>query len=211
MSQVGATCGYYCWCMICGVKVGRLGFADINEWESVAQTPGKWKEASLLIEGPAWGDWDDGPKSMTIPDETIKFYPADVGWQRLDVSRVSDRKHITIQIEQDDEANENHGTDTNSRWYFVIHSACHDIAARVMHKSQRASIRSVGDLWMTLDRRCRYTQFLSHYNCSPQLPIIPFHRPGGPVEFGLEGYCIPKRVYDEPHGYEFAPQIVQWV
>lgn len=211
MRDVGETCAFYCWCMICGVKVGRDQFRDVSEWESAARTPGRWTAASLLIQGPAWGFWDSGPKSMIIPNEAVKFYPADVGWQRLDVSRVSDDKRIFIQVEEDDEANDNHGTDANSRWYFVIHSACHDIATKVMHKSQRASIRSVGDLWMTLDRRCQYTHFLSRSMGSPQLPIIPFHRPGEPVKFGLEGYCIPRRVYREPHGYPFAPHIIQWV
>lgn len=200
--------------MICGVKVGGRYYWKLHEWESAAQTPGKWTEVGLLLEGPAWEIERPGPPSMTIPDETVKRYPAAISWDRLEVTRICDKKEIFIQQEQDEVANDNKRLGTLARWSFVVHSACHDIANRVMRTSPIASIRTIGDLYMTLDRRLAHQKSLRDRRTLttwPVLPIIPVHRSGRPTEYGIAGYHIPLTTYLDYMGRNIPESVTQWV
>jgi len=52
-----------------------------------------------------------------------------------------------------------------------------------------SKIRSLGDLWMTLERRCRKAL---PYGWSPEfcIPAIPNNRPREPIELGLGRYYV---------------------
>ncbi|KAF5695222.1 hypothetical protein FDENT_526 [Fusarium denticulatum] len=76
-----------------------------------------------------------------------------------------------------------------------LHTACEDLANRVMKKSYKASLRSIGDLWLTLERRsaCRKYWLYGHgYPTSgirETLPSLPFsvglrrYIPSGSIEY----------------------------
>jgi hypothetical protein len=84
------------------------------------------------------------------------------------------------------------------RTYLGIHSACEDIANRVMRtpRPEKAGIRVLGDLWMTLERRKQKSNW--EYNAKvPFLSAIPSQIPGDSVFLELYNYCIPRECIHE--------------
>jgi hypothetical protein len=77
--------------------------------------------------------------------------------------------------------------------YLGLHAACEDLANRVIENSYKASSRSVGDLWLTLERRCtshKHTDFPFRRF----IPGIPESLPGQPFSIGLGRYFVPSHI-----------------
>ncbi|KAF5609661.1 uncharacterized protein FSUBG_3868 [Fusarium subglutinans] len=76
--------------------------------------------------------------------------------------------------------------------YVGIHSACEDLANRVMRTSLCLKVNSIGDLWFTLERRC--ARVVNQDPCKAGMhftPPIPNSQPGQPFSVGFERYYIP--------------------
>lgn len=72
---------------------------------------------------------------MTIPDETITLQRACASWHRIEVYTVPQYEEVYIQSETDAAEEENKGTNADSRWCFLIHSACEEIARKGMKEA----------------------------------------------------------------------------
>lgn len=85
------------------------------------------------------------------------------------------------------------------RVYLPVHAACYAMARKAM-AAPGSSITSLGDLWITLERRCK--EAIS-YEQTPEfcIPAIPNNRPGEPIELGLRRYYIPSQVMCPPISY----------
>ncbi|KAL6913871.1 hypothetical protein FSST1_011631 [Fusarium sambucinum] len=89
-------------------------------------------------------------------------------------------------------------TDTNKntlpdydgpRWYLCLHAACETLARKATN-TPASEIKTVADLWMTLDRRC--VKAPDEGTLVPLcLPHVPNNKPGEPIELGAERYHIP--------------------
>lgn len=74
-----------------------------------------------------------------------------------------------------------------------LHAACEDLANRVMKKSYKARLRSVGDLWLTLERRCARHMYWNRVSNSHFTPRVPENKPGLPFSVSLGRYFVPSR------------------
>lgn len=205
-----AYCIDYAMCTICGSKVGGpselKGRSAHHHWDHR-----DWMARGLLLSGPHWWYFRGGPKSMTIPDETVTLERACARWHRMEVYKMLQQEKVFIQCEDDVDGEENRGTDADSRWYLLVHSSCEEIARRVIETSRQASIRSIGDLWMTLDQRCAKSWGNPNYSIGTALlPEVPINRPGEPLKLGLCGYYIPEKALPGEDTNVFEPT-AQWV
>ncbi|KAF4473015.1 hypothetical protein FALBO_106 [Fusarium albosuccineum] len=170
-------------CMICAVQLW--------EWSpdhDQSPNPYKWREAHVLLSGPTWPCDEKGPQSMTIPDTSVTIRNARV----FDHGRatLATGLSVSLQLENLPEQHQNHDPANGHRWYLAIHSACEAMARGAM-RAPCSKIRTMGDLWMTIDRRCVKTA--DDDNLLPlYLPKVPENRPGEPIELGLGRYYIPR-------------------
>ena len=88
-------------------------------------------------------------------------------------------------------------------YFIVLHAPCLRIAKLAMQLSHIAHVRTVGDLWLTLERRTENVMQLKKAQRPLPVPLIPAipedppqSRPvTGPVKLGLSRYFVdPKRV-----------------
>lgn len=111
-------------------------------------------------------------------------------------------------------------------YFIVLHAPCLRIAKLAMRLSHIAHVRTVGDLWLTLERRTENVMQLKNAQRPlpvPFIPAIPEDPPQsrpvtGPVKLGLGRYFVdPKRVLgavddddwdEEVHG---PPLTDRWV
>ena len=143
--------------------------------------PFKWREDHILLHGRTWPRWAKGPRSMSIPDENVTVHKA----------HVTPCKYATISsgpeflIQQQPEVD-------SPWWYLPVHAACYTMARKAM-VAPGSKMTSLGDRWMTLERRCQQTMpgGLPGWLC---LPRVPNNRPGEPIELGLGRYYTPPKV-----------------
>ena len=141
-----------------------------------------------------------------VPAEDITRGVAQAGWYPANITLVGSNRRAVLQLEKLPEEGEEYDPKTY-RWNLAVHSACEEIASRVMQTSREASIRSIGDLWITLERRCvgRTDGGVISY-----LPTIPSNRPGEPLELGLDRYYIPSGAIPGDH-VDYDDNIEEWV
>lgn len=200
-----AACIQTAMCTICGTKVG----GDYEGWKSyVNWNPQCWMSMGILMSGPHWWLFREAPVSIEIPDETVICERAYAVFERLEVYKVDQDNQVLIQCEVDANEDEHYGTDADCQWYLLVHSACLEIAKKVMQTSLRASIRGMGDLWMTLDQRCSKSWSTPGlHNDFPLLPLVPISRQGNLIKLGLGGYYISEyAMNDDPEA-----SIGEWV
>ncbi|KAH7125071.1 hypothetical protein B0J13DRAFT_599002 [Dactylonectria estremocensis] len=190
MAEVGQSV-----CMICGVSLSESSPPyKPQEQDPPGWSPYKWRESHAVITGPTWSWEEKGPKSMTVPDELVSVFRARVYNRGQSVSPSG--LPIGMQLENLPEQHENHDPADGKRWYLPIHSACETMAGRAMQAPQ-SRIRSIGDLWMTLDRRCVKTAW-DETVLTPYLPKLPDSQRGEPIKLGLRRYYIPSNaIYAE--------------
>lgn len=113
----------------------------------------------------------------------------------MEVYTIPQREEVYIQCEFDAVGEENKGTNADSRWNLLIHSACEEIARKVMESSREAFIRSIGDPWMTLDQRCAKSWGEPDYSFGAALlPQTPVNQPGELLRLGLGAYYVSEEV-----------------
>jgi hypothetical protein len=117
---------------------------------------------------------------MSIPDENVTVHEAHV--TPCKYATISTGPKIIIQ-QQPGAA--------RPWWYLPVHAACYAMARKAM-AAPGSKITSLGDLWMTLERRCQKTMFPGRprWLC---LPCVPNNRPGEPIELGFGRYYTPPK------------------
>ncbi|KAF5012301.1 hypothetical protein FDECE_1682 [Fusarium decemcellulare] len=132
------------------------------------------------------------PTTLILPDDDVTRCFATASSRSRHVQLEPDGERVAIQETiylEGDEIPE-HGR-YRQRIYLGIHSACEEIAYKVM-RAERARIRSLGDLWMTLERRSQNSQYQPYRRVkAPFLPFIPCQMPGDKVYLELYNYYIP--------------------
>ncbi|KAH7140183.1 hypothetical protein B0J13DRAFT_557328 [Dactylonectria estremocensis] len=182
-----ATSNEFSFCTICGMMLEtgffeqRLNGVDDSDWLS----------NTTALSGPHWGYLEERPKAIRITDEAITRYVAVARCSTRTLQLLPSGRIVQPQNGYDLDEPYNYDPVAPQEWFFGIHAACEEIANRVMQTSRKTHIRSIGDLWMTLDRRCTKT-FLKHSSATSNfLPFAPENQPGEPPRVGLGRYYIP--------------------
>ncbi|KAM0554929.1 hypothetical protein ACHAPJ_006665 [Fusarium lateritium] len=164
-------------CTICGLMLGGHG---------------QWLGKVLALAGPHWPDRQQTPRSLKVKDEEVIRYDAQAAWTPAKYYLLPDRNEVALQSEYDaDRRPDDPDHVTTAKMYIGIHAACEDIAKRVMKTSPNAQIRSIGDLWLSLERRCaRYTSENPTRDRN-FVPPIPKSQPGEPLSLGMDRYYVP--------------------
>ncbi|KAM5356755.1 hypothetical protein ACJ41O_003401 [Fusarium nematophilum] len=178
-------------CTICGVHI----YCRIFPWDGVTGPrvwdPEIWLQNAIALQGPRQLADNDRPRE--ILDESITRHAAtgppchEGGCLTL----LPSERNVMPQQEsylydEDDE----YGHPKGQRWYFGVHGACDDIASRLIQTSPTARVRSVRDLWITLDRRCIETAKRRSFLWGV-LPWIPAKTENGTIGRSTATYYIP--------------------
>ncbi|KAF4470243.1 hypothetical protein FALBO_2852 [Fusarium albosuccineum] len=178
-------------CLICGIRLyppraDKRKIVGPRQWEQKA-----WRHLAIAISGPTWSRFDKAPTTLDLPDEDITRCFATSSRSR-DVHLQPSGECVTIQqtiLLMGDQIPQ-HGR-YRHRTYFGIHSACEDIANKVM-RTGNARVRSIGDLWVTLERRSQKSEWSPVFLTKPPfLPALPCQVPGHKVFLELYNYYIP--------------------
>ncbi|KAF4336272.1 hypothetical protein FBEOM_9876 [Fusarium beomiforme] len=164
-------------CTICGIVLG-----DVEDW----------KDNVVALAGPHWPEFSESPPSRKVSSEEVARYNAEANTHRGSLVLLPDNQEVRPQTDYD----VNEESDDHSQWvgkmYVGIHAACENLAHRVMRFSFNAKIRSTGDLWLTLERRCaRVINKDSGKSGMHFTPPIPKSKPGEPFTVGFERYYVP--------------------
>ncbi|KAF9772485.1 hypothetical protein IL306_009809, partial [Fusarium sp. DS 682] len=164
-------------CTICGIVLG-----DAEDW----------KDDIVALAGPHWPNLCESPPSLQVADEEVIRYNAEAYMCPGSLLLLPDKQDVCPQTAYD----VNQESDDPSQWmgkmYVGIHAGCEELANRVMRASLNAKIRSIGDLWLTLERRCARV-----INEDPSkagmhfTPPIPKSEPGQLFSVGFERYYVP--------------------
>lgn len=181
-------------CTICGVKLGHTSL------ESEDITPGWYPkistQGSVLLSGPHWPWYGNGPVSLKIPDSAVGRHAADLTNPPPMMRILSTEESMFPQEEMDCLEADRRDPSASQILYVGIHTSCENMANRAMQSSPICEIRSIGDLWMTLERRCTGTIRSRRLTLS-FLPIIFKKCTWQGVELGLERYFIPPEFFDQ--------------
>ncbi|RTE77443.1 hypothetical protein BHE90_008048 [Fusarium euwallaceae] len=149
-------------CTVCALRL------DPRSWMRLSNGPFPqcwhqflWKRIAVSFEGPFWPRWCPEPASLSIPDDAVSLRFAKVSWDPAQIATLPDGLQVIPQTSDEE----------SSRGIVGIHFACLDLASRVIKTSRVAEIRSIGDLWVTLERRCAIVDDGDVYD--PFLPAIP--------------------------------------
>ncbi|RKK76404.1 hypothetical protein BFJ69_g7054 [Fusarium oxysporum] len=143
----------------------------------------------LLLSGPRWPCGEARPKSLKISDEDVVVHNKRA-YNRGQVT-LSNGREVSLKFENLPERRYRDQDAANgSHWYLGVHCACLDVAERLMNESS-GKARSIGELWMTIERRRVKTA--DDENIRPlYLPSIPKNRSEESKELGLQRYYIPR-------------------
>ncbi|KAH7115469.1 hypothetical protein B0J13DRAFT_208153 [Dactylonectria estremocensis] len=177
----------YSFCTVCGIPIAEYFREEVNGpscWNAHL-----WESNAVLLTGP---HTEQGPESMKVSPDSVTRRLAVATY--IDLHTIPDGERVFPQLE--DYLN-------HHRISFCIHSACDTIADRVIETSPTAHIRSIGELWMTLERRCTKTS-RDVPNCFDNfLPEIPEKNPSEPSKLGLGRYYVQLECFweDPPSGW----------
>ncbi|KAF4343533.1 hypothetical protein FBEOM_2559 [Fusarium beomiforme] len=193
-------------CMICAVQLWEWApHYTPQEQEPADFNPYKWREEHIFLSGPTWPCDEKGPESLETPEQSVMVHKGRA-YNRGSVI-LSDGREVSLQLEGLTEQHPDHDPSRGHRWYLGIHSTCLDMAKRVMSEPN-GKIRSMSDLWMTIERRCVKT---ADENILPlYLPNIPDNRSGESTELGLRRYYIPREAICTEESILDQPSLEWW-
>lgn len=181
-------------CTICGIIIIQPTDDDELEDDPSLQYRGVWRGVVFALAGPSWGSGGNTSKEksewMNVSSEDVHPRRAEVDGFHAQMQIQPDGPRIMPQRSYAAGVNGHHGLTHRDHCFFGIHSACLDIAQRVMKTSRNASIQNMGDLWMTLERRCTKTANDCSFSHS-FVPKIPENRPGEEIKLSLRRYYVP--------------------
>ena len=103
----------------------------------------------IVLCGPHWPH----ENARKVTDQEVTRYTAETENCPGKIYILPDREHIYPQGETDRNPGDI-GDGAPAKMYHGIHPACEDIANRVIKTSPNAKISDIGDLFLTLERRC---------------------------------------------------------
>ncbi|KAI1063251.1 hypothetical protein LB507_005570 [Fusarium sp. FIESC RH6] len=103
----------------------------------------------IVLCGPHWPD----ANARRVTDQEITRYKGEADSCYGKIHILPDYQRIYPQ-ETTDEDDEHVGDGPSAKMYHGIHPACEDLANRVIATSPNAKISGIGDLFLTLERRC---------------------------------------------------------
>ncbi|KAF4435947.1 hypothetical protein F53441_13375 [Fusarium austroafricanum] len=166
----------YVYCTICGMALGS---------------------DAIVLAGPHWPRSNTTSESLSVIDEQVIRYTAEVDSFPGKILLLPSREQIYPQY-----AYQHESDIAPAKMYLGIHAACEEIANRVMKTSFNAKVRSISDLWLTLERRC--ASYLSQGRRQRRLPRdmnyvppIPNNQSGQPLSLGFDRYYVPYHCLDQ--------------
>lgn len=174
-------------CSICGYQMyGRPRY----ESGPIAWEPSLWQKTVVALIGPheqycKRQQYD--PLSEQITEYAAS--PCDGAMGDLRLYHNGQRIHLQREFQSEDLFPD---SPTGLHWCLGVHEACLTIASWVMQRSLTSQLKSLRDLWVTLDRRCELTirvrpgPSLFHW-----LPLIPLPKRSDEERRRWGSYYIP--------------------
>ncbi|QPC65703.1 hypothetical protein HYE67_007934 [Fusarium culmorum] len=146
----------------------------------------------VAFSGPHWPELCDAPPSLKVTDEQVTRYDAFANNYRGNLTFPPDREEIHPQWDYDVNEDAEDPSEWVGKMYVGIHKTCEQLFNRVMSTSPNAKVHSLGELWLTLERRCARSKMEDSRNIGMHFtPSIPNSEPGQPFSCGLERYYVP--------------------
>ncbi|KAM6529137.1 hypothetical protein FALCPG4_007286 [Fusarium falciforme] len=148
--------------------------------------------STVCLRGPHWPPWlGSHPQSLDLPDDAVRRFIAGKDEQLPQLNLLPDRQWVLPQVKWPPGQSDASAQLATWQLYVGIHPACEELANRVMETSFNARIRSLGDLWMTLERRCARRDPERESPSYNFLPYIPTSQPGKALSFTTDRYFVP--------------------
>ncbi|CEI63628.1 hypothetical protein FVEN_g6758 [Fusarium venenatum] len=146
----------------------------------------------VAFSGPHWPELCDAPPSLKVADEQVTRYDAFANSHRGNLTFPPDRQEIHPQWDYDVNEDSEDPSEWVGKMYVGIHKSCEQLLQRVISASPNAKVRSIGEFWLTLERRCARSKMEDSGDIGMHFtPFIPNPQPGKPFSCGLERYYVP--------------------
>ncbi|KIL84127.1 hypothetical protein FAVG1_12704 [Fusarium avenaceum] len=146
----------------------------------------------VAFSGPHWPELCDAPTSLEVTDEQVTRYDAFANNYRGNLTFPPHHEEIHPQWDYDVNDDAEDPSEWVGKMYIGIHKSCEHLLNRVMSTAPNARVRSLGELWLTLERRCARSKVEDSRNVGMHFtPSIPNCQPGKPFSCGLERYYVP--------------------
>ncbi|KAL3605125.1 hypothetical protein FPOAC2_00067 [Fusarium poae] len=160
----------------------------------------------VAFSGPHWPELCDTPPSLKVTDEQVTRYDAFANSHRGNLTFPPGREEIHPQWDYDVNEDSEDPSEWVGKMYVGIHKSCQQLLNRVMSASPNARVRSIGEFWLTLERRCARSKMEDSSDIGMHFtPSIPNPQPGKPFSCGLERYYVPS-----PTIYLFGNEWDSW-
>ncbi|KAH7156055.1 hypothetical protein EDB81DRAFT_716011 [Dactylonectria macrodidyma] len=199
-------------CSICGEFIYSRRFGENSTSGPDLWHPKDWRTNAIALEGPrlstlkknksdskhvpelsitrhtATGDrHHEGELMLLQSDQVVEPQDKYCGPRSCSIWQVDLPSNITPLV-------------TSDSWFFGIHYACEEIVNRAMKTSSGSQLRSLGDLWVTLNRRWEMSRSEGTSKCH-FVPFCPEKAPGGSTEWGFRGYYNSQCWFEVPSGW----------
>jgi hypothetical protein len=146
----------------------------------------------VVLSGPHWPH-ADASSSLKVADEDVIRYDAEAESCYGKLILLPGEEEVRPQEAYDANPRPENPSDATAKMHHGLHAACEDMAYRVIKSSPHAKIHSIGDLWLTLERRCAgYLEQGRRQRTRPRddnyVPPIP-NKETGKLDF--DGYYVP--------------------
>ncbi|KAM0206143.1 hypothetical protein ACHAPA_011765 [Fusarium lateritium] len=145
-----------------------------------------------ILSGPHWPH-ADASSFLKVDDNDVIRYDAEAQSYYGKLKLLPQQEDVHPQEAYDATSQPESPSGATAKMYHGIHTACEDMANRVINTSPNAKIHSIGDLWLTLERRCAgFLEQGRRQRPRPRddnyVPLIP-NKGTGQLDF--DGYYVP--------------------
>ncbi|KAI8648304.1 hypothetical protein NCS56_01514700 [Fusarium sp. Ph1] len=174
-------------CTICGIRLEEP-LCYLEELAERSPDERDWKNDVVALSGPHWSPGES--PSLDLADDAVHRFDAVATWHpSVGLVLLPDKRSVDTQSRYESDKPNTLVPPATMQLFMGIHAACEEVANRVMRTSFNARVRSIGHLWMTLERRCaRPMDRHPHMNF---LPYLPESQSGQPRSFGTGRYFVP--------------------
>ncbi|KAI6752579.1 hypothetical protein HG530_013948 [Fusarium avenaceum] len=146
----------------------------------------------VAFSGPHWPELCDAPPSLEVTDQQVTRYDAFANNYRGNLTFPPHHEEIHPQWDYDVNDDAEDPSEWVGKMYIGIHKSCEHLLNRVMSTAPNARVCSLGELWLTLERRCARSKVEDSRNVGMHFtPSIPNCQPGKSFSCGLERYYVP--------------------
>ncbi|RGP71267.1 hypothetical protein FLONG3_7217 [Fusarium longipes] len=147
----------------------------------------------VVFSGPHWyatGGKGHIPEFVKVADEDVTRYDAVAHTCHAGTTLLPDNEKVYTQEEVLIVPQPEDPSAANAKMYIAIHPACETLANRLFTTSSNPHVRSIGDLWLTLERRCEAHRYLRFRNYHFYPTFV--NKLTGQRDF--EGYYLPDHI-----------------